>query len=91
LKYCLDNDTTRFEWADANNGKGVIYWMRDEFGNEAPYDFKNIQFTKYVVMFSYHDPYSILEGLPLFNSDSSIPGCTIDSHTSQPWYTFSTA
>lgn len=25
------------------NGKGVIYYMRDEFGNEAPYDFKNIQ------------------------------------------------
>lgn len=27
------------------NGKGVIYFMRDEFGNECPYDFKNITFT----------------------------------------------
>ena len=25
-------------------GKGTITWMKDEFGNECPYDFKNIQF-----------------------------------------------
>ena len=41
--YCLDNDTTRFAWADSTNGKGVIYRMIDEFGNDCPYDFKNIQ------------------------------------------------
>ena len=46
LKYCLDNDTTRFKWADSTNGKGVIYWMKDEWENEAPYDFKNIQFKR---------------------------------------------
>ena len=45
LKYCLDNDTTRFAWADTTNGKGVIYRMVDEFGNDVPYDFKNIQFA----------------------------------------------
>ncbi len=28
------------------SGKGVIYWMRDEWGNECPYDFKNILFTR---------------------------------------------
>ena len=42
--YCLDNDTTRFAWADRVNGKGVIYRMIDEFNNDVPYDFKNIQF-----------------------------------------------
>ena len=42
--YCLDNDTTRFAWADSANGKGVIYRMIDEFNNDIPYDFKNIQF-----------------------------------------------
>ena len=42
--YCLDNDTTRFVWADGTNGKGVIYRMIDEFDNDVPYDFKNIQF-----------------------------------------------
>ena len=46
LKYCLDNDTNRFAWAD-DNGKGVIYYMKDEFNNECPYDFKNIQFVRY--------------------------------------------
>jgi hypothetical protein len=46
LKYCLDNDTDRFAWADPENGKGVIYWMKDEFNNECPYDFKNIQYKK---------------------------------------------
>lgn len=30
-------------------GKGVIYYMKDEFGNEAPYDFKNITFKRYLV------------------------------------------
>ena len=44
--YCLDNDTNRFAWADATNGKGVIYRMIDEFNNDCPYDFKNIQFYR---------------------------------------------
>jgi hypothetical protein len=45
-KYCLDNDTTRFDWAYDTNGKGVIYYLMDEFDNECPYDFKNIQFKR---------------------------------------------
>ena len=44
--YCIDNDTTRFTWADNTNGKGVIYRMIDEFNNDVPYDFKNIQFYR---------------------------------------------
>lgn len=48
LKYCLDNDKSRFYWADeSGNGRGVIYYMKDEFGNECPYDFKNIQFARW--------------------------------------------
>ena len=46
LKYCIDNDINRFAWADASNGKGVIYYMKDEFNNECPYDFKNIMFKR---------------------------------------------
>ena len=45
LWYCLDNDTTRFTWAGATNGKGVIYRMIDEWNNDIPYDFKNIKFS----------------------------------------------
>lgn len=43
IRYCLDNDTTKYAWA-TSNGKGVIYYMKDEFNNEANYDFKNIGF-----------------------------------------------
>ena len=45
LKYCLDNDKDLFGWADTN-GKGVIYYLKDEFGNEAPYDFKNVKYAR---------------------------------------------
>lgn len=48
--YCLDNDTTRFQWADTANGKGVIYRMIDEWQNDCPYDFKNIQFKRYKII-----------------------------------------
>ena len=46
--YSLDNDTSRFAWAvpDTSGGKGVIYRMIDEFNNDCPYDFKNIQFKR---------------------------------------------
>ena len=46
IKYCIDNDENRFDWADIYNGKGVIYYMKDEWNNECGYDFKNIQFKK---------------------------------------------
>ena len=46
LKYSLDNDTTRFAWADTVNGKGVIYKIIDENNNECSYDFKNIMFKR---------------------------------------------
>lgn len=43
LKYCIDNDTSRFGWADEENGKGVIYYLKDDFNNECGFDFKNIK------------------------------------------------
>ena len=56
LKYCLDNDAKapdgiypRFGFADTVNGKGVIYWMKDEWNNQAGYDFKNVQFIRYAL------------------------------------------
>lgn len=33
---------------EKQGGKGVIYYMKDEHGNECPYDFKNIQFKRMV-------------------------------------------
>ncbi len=46
VKYTHLNDTTRYAWADPVNGKGVIYYLRDEWMNECHYDFKNILFTR---------------------------------------------
>ena len=34
------------EVVELGGGKGVIYYMKDEFNNECPYDFKNIQFIR---------------------------------------------
>lgn len=45
IKYSVKNDTARFRWADPN-GKGVIYYMEDSFGNSAPFDFKGIKFKR---------------------------------------------
>ena len=49
IKYDLDNDTNKYAWADKTNGKGVIFYMKDEWNNECPYDFKNIQFKRWAV------------------------------------------
>ena len=59
--YCLDNDAERFAWADVENGKGVIYRMIDEFENDIPYDFKNIQFRRKI---------SLDEGYPQFSEEA---------------------
>lgn len=43
IKYTIYNDTDHYVWAKSD-GKGVIYYMKDEYDNEAHYDFKNIMF-----------------------------------------------
>lgn len=43
VSYCFDNDTKRFPQA-SSSGKGFIYYLKDEYGNEACYDFKNALF-----------------------------------------------
>lgn len=90
VKYCLDNDKTRFWWA-SDTGTGVIYYMKDEYGNECPYDFKNIQFTRTTdssvpvdgnyFTFSWLDEnsaikdLSILGNTTLLSDDGQIIGC----------------
>jgi len=55
LKYSLDNDDTKFAWADTVTGKGVIWQMIDEWNNDLPYDFKNAQFYRAAADVSYID------------------------------------
>ena len=54
LKYTLFSGnvhTVNYTWGSevSNSFRGIIYYMKDEFGNEAPYDFKNIQYARYKV------------------------------------------
>lgn len=55
LMYCIDNDADRFVWADTENGKGVVYRMIDEWGNDAPYDFKGILILRDAAFWSGND------------------------------------
>ena len=92
LKYCLDNDTARFQWADSS-GKGVIYEMKDEFGNVAPYDFKNIQFARYKITAVENSNISDLVnkylGFKSVDSPSSVyPSGTTVQNTAVYRYTF---
>lgn len=58
-----DIDPKLCSWA-ADDSTGVIYWMRDENGNEAPFDFKSILFKRYRVAKSANTIASLLECVP---------------------------
>lgn len=85
LWYCLDNDTNRFAWAD-DTGRGVIYRMIDEWNNDCPYDFKNIQFKRYKITSSIS---SSLVGTYLATEANSDTDLEIDNNNSKMFYTFS--
>lgn len=87
LKYCLDNDKDLFDWAETG-GKGVIYYMKDEFGNEAPYDFKNVMFRRYQVSTVDYTLLNSLRNLYLYQD-----GCYALSrnNNNKYWYTFASA
>ena len=76
--YCIDNDINRFSWADATNGKGVIYRMIDEFGNDCPYDFKNIQFYRKRDENTglYSSISNVTDGIPCYTFSSATPYST---------------
>ena len=69
IKYDINNDTNLYQWADYTNGKGVIYYMKDECGNEAYFDFKNIKIPhiQYYVSNSYQEWYLRVEYYYLFS------------------------
>lgn len=87
LKYSLDNDNAKFAWADTINGKGVIYYMKDEWLNECPYDFKNIQFKRFKVL-TVTD--AILNGyIGKYIGLANGFGYTVDTNEFKWFYTFS--
>lgn len=90
LKYDLDNDTNYFTWADDTNGKGVVYWMVDEFGNECPYDFKNIMFKRFEITAVKDTQNNEISGHDLIGLwGLSTQKVSVDNETSKWFYTFS--
>ena len=83
--YCLDNDTSRFAWADDTNGKGVIYRIIDEWNNDCPYDFKNIQFKRYKITKANQ---SDLVGTYLGLKENNAKSIEIDANDNIWCYTF---
>lgn len=83
IHYCLDNDVTRFSWADTNNGKGVIYYMKDERGNICHYDFKNILISN-----GYYNQYTFnfrnYDGIDYSVRANNFSKCT--NNIIQPYY-----
>lgn len=72
--YSLDNDSKRFAWADTKNGTGVIYRMIDEWGNDCPYDFKNIMFKHPTDSKTYPSTYYTFSYDTLGSKDMSLKG-----------------
>ena len=90
IKYSLDNDDKRFYWAvTGSTGRGVIYYMKDEWNNECPYDFKNIQFKRYKVTATSKSSLSGLVGAYIATG-TSMNNFTVDASQSVWRYTFNT-
>ena len=92
LKYTLDNDTTKYAWADDTNGKGVIYEMIDEFDNRCGYDFKNIQMKFYKITATTTTSTRLINtysGSKEIGSTALVPAnCTISTTDTEFRYTF---
>ena len=72
------------------SGRGTITWMKDEHGNECPYDFKNVQFKRWMTT----DSVSGREGLGgkymVADPDNCPQGLSVEDAEDFIWaYTFS--
>lgn len=47
IKYTIFNDISKYDWVDGTDGRGVIYYMKDDNNNECGYDFKSIRFRRF--------------------------------------------
>ena len=72
------------------DGKGTIYWMKDEHGNECPYDFKNIQFKRWLATDSVSERDGLEGKYMVGNPDDSIQGLSVEDTEDFIWaFTFS--
>lgn len=104
LHICIsyNEDTEVYEYTDASAypygeeerqaamSKGVIYGMVDEYGNDMPYDFKNIVYEApigFLPTFSMSGPDRSNKGRSLTKSGNNVSLST--GHTGNTFYTFS--
>ena len=62
-------------WPLVSQGKGIIYHMEDEWGNECPYDFKNIQMLRNATWITEH-------------YDQLVENVTMGDFTKQDYYCY---
>ena len=81
VKYDINNNSNKYDWAEPTKGKGVIYYLRDEFGNEAPYDFKNIIFNvddDWVYTFNYKSAEGNIDSSLMYSKNNKVFECVLD-------------
>ena len=87
--YDINNDVKKYQWA-ATNGKGVIYRMIDEWGNDCPYDFKNVQFLRALVTGNLINSSNLVDGAGLYIGNTTGNYKVVTNGSSGVWrYTFS--
>ena len=63
------------------DGKGTIYFMKDEFGNECPYDFKNILFKRWKATDSVADREGLDGKYMVADLNNMAQGLTVEDET----------
>ena len=75
---------------ETNNGKGTILWMKDEFGNECAYDFKNVQFKRWKVTDSMSGRTGFTDTYMCGDVNNTPANLSVEDETDFIWaYTFS--
>jgi len=73
-----------------DEGKGTILWMKDEFGNECPYDFKNIQFKRWLASDSDADRQGLNNRYVIADINTLPNGLSVEDDSDYIWaFTFS--
>lgn len=73
-----------------DEGKGTILWMKDEFGNECPYDFKNIMFKRWLATDSDADRHGLNNRYVIADINTLPNGLSVEDDSDYIWaFTFS--
>lgn len=83
--YSLVSTSDKYEWGGT---KGIIYRMIDEKNNDLPYDFKNVQFKRTLIVSVPNAPSNIQSGFPGRYGTQIFSTMQMDDTKSFYFYTF---